>query len=277
MDEKESIDERKIIDMGLCACVQAGDMSASEILIKRYENYVKKIARNIQGSFGSDTPFEDLCQEGYIGIICAAQRIDLDRDTTFLTYASFWIMQKIVAACNRQGYTIHIPDNIISELKKISRLDEEYFHLPSNKRLEKIADVLQMPIERLYWLRKVMNYINLARIDKPVMENEEMRLVDFFSYSDIDNNYVPTVEEIIEGICMVEDTRKLLENSNTITERERYIIKQRFGFGDNHPKTLRQVGEIMDRSPNRVRQIEATGLRKLRYKVREKGMQEYIL
>ena len=275
MNEKESIDERKIIDMGLCACVQAGDMSASEILIKRYENYVKKIARNTQGSFGSDTPFEDLCQEGYIGIICAAQRIDLDRDTTFLTYASFWIMQKIVAACNRQGHTIHIPDNVIYEMKKISRLDEEYFYLPPNKRLRKIADVMQIPIERLHELRKVMNYINLARIDKPVMENEEMRLVDFFSYSDVDNTYVPTVEEIIEHICMIEDTRKLLNSPNTLTEREQYIIQQRFGFGDNHPKTLRQVGEIIDRSPDRVRQIEAKGLRKLRFKAR--NLYDYIL
>lgn len=256
-----SIDEEKIITQRIAN----GDEEAKKELIEANLRLVISVAKRY---IGCGIPFQDLVQEGNIGLIKAADKFDFNKGFHFSTYAIWWIRQTISRAIADQNRLIRVPvhmSELINKIKRASReLTVKLHRDPTNAEIAKKLGVNEQEV-----IEANKYVISMSSLDTPIGgEEEEITIGSFIAD--------PNVSDPVEN-CEQQDLHNMLNKVlSTLSEREANILKLRFGFDGNQPMTLEEVGQHYGITKERVRQIEIKALQKMRNPVRSKQIKEYL-
>ena len=240
-----------------------GDENARQTMITSNLRLVVKIAKTYIGR-SSNLSFLDLIQEGNMGLMRATEKFDAEKGFRFSTYATYWIKQAISKAIIDQSRAVRLPAHIINELNKFNKairdLSQQYGRTPSDKELAEYLNVSVKKISEYYTISK-----EPCSLDVTIDEDEDTAMIDLIA----DENATKFMD--IDDLSIRDTIYSVL---NTLSERERKIIELRFGFTDGRQHTLEEVGKEFNLTKERIRQLEASALKKLRNPARSEKLRE---
>jgi RNA polymerase primary sigma factor len=251
-------------EVSLAKRIEAGDIEAKAVLTEANLRLVVSIAKRYSGRGMS---FPDLIQEGNIGLIRAVEKFDYRKGYKFSTYATWWIRQAITRAIADQARTIRIPVHMVETINRLIKTSSQLLQdLGRDPTLDELAREMGMPAER------VSEIIRIApeplSLETPIGEEEDSHLADF-----IEDQEAISPAEAASNMILRE---KIEESLNNLTPRERDVLKMRFGLDDGYSRTLEEVGRHFKVTRERIRQIEAKALKKLRHPSRSRKLRDYL-
>lgn len=252
-------------DRILIELVQRGDEQARQDLCTKHRGLVYKSAKYYCEKFPCDLELEDLVQEGYLGMLKAAEKFDFGEYTHFSKYATWGIVRAITRAIEETRLNVRRPVHLVEQILRATRLDRD-FQMQGygvSERLELIAEAMTTTVERVTELFRLRNvYMNLTSLDAPVDEDGDALLGDFIA------------DENAASFILLKE--QLDEVWSTLTTREKIMLTLRFGLADGKNRTLEEAVKNFDVTPERIRQIEAKALRKLRHPARSKKLHDFL-
>ena len=254
MEEEKQLAER----------MAQGDTNAKKRLCEANLRLVVSIAKKF---VGRGMQFLDLIQEGNLGLLKAVEKFDYTKGFKFSTYATWWIRQAITRAIADQARTIRIPVHMVETITKVKKVSSQLLHETGHDpSAEEIADKLEMPAERVREIMRIAQ--DPVSLETPIGEEEDSHLGDFIPDDD-----APAPADAASLMLLKEQLNEVL---STLTDREAKVLRLRFGLEDGRSRTLEEVGKEFDVTRERIRQIEAKALRKLRHPSRSKKVKDFL-
>ncbi len=251
-------------EVSLAQRIEEGDQIARKKLAEANLRLVVSIAKRY---VGRGMQFLDLIQEGNLGLIKAVEKFDYRKGYKFSTYATWWIRQAITRAIADQARTIRIPVHMVETINKLIRVSRQLLQeLGREPQAEEIAKIMEMPVDKVREIMKIAQ--EPVSLETPIGEEEDSHLGDFIP----DDDALAPAEAA--AFTMLKE--QLINVLDTLTPREEKVLRLRFGLDDGRARTLEEVGKEFNVTRERIRQIEAKALRKLRHPSRSKKLKDYL-
>ena len=254
-------------EIDLALKIQAGGPDGEKAKQRLSEANLRLVVSIAKRYVGRGMQFLDLIQEGNLGLIKAVEKFDHTKGFKFSTYATWWIRQAITRAIADQARTIRIPVHMVETINKVKKVSSQLLHeMGHDPSAEEIAERLEMPVDKVREIMRVAQ--EPVSLETPIGEEEDSHLGDFIPDDD-----APIPAEAASQTLLKEQLADVLK---TMTPREEKVLRLRFGLEDGRPRTLEEVGKEFNVTRERIRQIEAKALRKLRHPSRSRKLRDFL-